>query len=178
MTTHVVNPAADREQKKDRIVSSQKITPCLWFDDRIEEAANLYGSVFENSRIRNVARYGDAGPLPKGSVMTINFELAGMAFLALNGGPKFTFTPAVSFSVRCETQAEVDHFSAALTAGGGKQGHCGWLEDRFGLSWQIVPDALIRYASDPDPAKSQRVMRAMLQMMKIDVAALEAAHRG
>jgi predicted 3-demethylubiquinone-9 3-methyltransferase (glyoxalase superfamily) len=175
MTTTATSP---RPQTAPRIAASQLITPCLWFDDRIEEAANLYVSVFENSRVLKVARYGDAGPLPAGKVMTIEFELAGHKFRALNGGPRFPFSPAVSFAVRCETQAEVDYFSAALTAGGGKQGHCGWIEDRFGLSWQIVPEALVRYASDKDPAKAGRVMAAMMQMMKIDIAALDKAYAG
>ena len=174
MTTTTTPPAA----KAARIDAGQKITPCLWFDDRIEEAANFYVSVFEDSRVLHISRYGDAGPLPKGKVMTATFELAGQKFMALNGGPKFTFSPAVSFSVRCQAQAEVDYFSTALTAGGGEQGHCGWVTDRFGLSWQVVPDALVRYASDPDPQKAQRVMGAMMKMMKIDIAALEAAHRG
>jgi len=155
----------------------QKITPFLWFDKEAEEAAKLYVSIFQNSKVGKVLRYGDTGPGPKGSVMTVSFELEGQQFTALNGGPQFKFTEAVSFVVHCETQAEVDHFWEKLTAGG-RPVQCGWLKDKFGLSWQIVPNALIELLSDPDPKKSQRVMAAMMQMVKIDIAKLKEASAG
>jgi predicted 3-demethylubiquinone-9 3-methyltransferase (glyoxalase superfamily) len=154
------------------------ITPFLWFDTQAEEAANFYVSIFKNSKIKHIARYGDAGPGPKGSVMVASFELDGQPFSALNGGPLFKFTEAVSFVVHCETQDEVDAFWDKLTAGGGQPGQCGWLKDKYGLSWQIVPKALIELASDPDPQKSSRVMQAMMQMTKIDIATLNQAHAG
>ena len=154
-----------------------KITPFLWFNDKAEEAANLYVSIFPNSKMLSVSRYGDAGPGPKGSVMTVAFELDGEPFTALNGGPNFTFTPAVSFVVHCDRQQEIDDYWAKLTAGG-KPVQCGWLEDKYGLSWQIVPKVLMRLLQDTDPAKSQRVMKAMMQMVKIDIAQLEAAAAG
>ena len=150
------------------------ITPFLWFNDNAEEAANFYVSIFPNSRILGVSRYGDAGPGPKGSVMTVNFELDGRQFTALNGGPRYAFTPAVSLMVPCETQQEVDSYWDRLTAGG-KPIQCGWLEDKYGLSWQIVPKELFRLAQDKDPARSQRVMKAMLEMVKLDVARLQQA---
>ena len=153
------------------------ITPFLWFNDKAEEAANFYVSIFPNSKILSVSRYGDAGPGPKGSVMTVNFELDGHAFTALNGGPHYSFTPGVSFLVPCDTQQEVDHYWQKLTAGG-KPVQCGWLEDKFGLSWQIVPKALFRLMKGTDPAAAQRVTKAMLQMVKLDVARLEEAARG
>jgi predicted 3-demethylubiquinone-9 3-methyltransferase (glyoxalase superfamily) len=152
----------------------QKITPCLWFDTEGEEAANFYTSVFKNSKILEVSRYGEAGPQPAGTVMTVSFLLDGQEFVALNGGPDFTFTEAVSFQVNCETQEEVDEFWARLTEGG-QPGPCGWLKDRYGLSWQIVPTALSELLSDPDPGRSQRAMKAMLQMSKIDIAELRRA---
>ena len=152
----------------------QKITPFLWFDHQAEEAANFYVSVFRGSRIPNVARYGDAGPGPKGSVMTIEFELAGQRFVALNGDPQFTFSPAISFVVNCEMQEEVDALWEKLSAGGEEQ-RCGWLEDRYGVSWQIVPTILPRLLTDKDPEKAQRVMKAMLAMDKIDISVLERA---
>ncbi len=155
----------------------QKITPFLWFDKEAEEAAKLYVSIFQNSKVGKVLRYGDTGPGPKGSVMTVSFELEGQQFTALNGGPQFKFTEAVSFVVHCETQAEVDHFWENLTAGG-RPVQCGWLKDKFGLSWQIVPNALIELLSDPDPKKSQRVMAAMMPMVKIDIAKLKEASAG
>ncbi len=151
-----------------------KITPFLWFDTEGEEAAALYTSLFPNSRIVDVTRYGAAGPRPEGTVMTVSFELDGQRFVALNGGPAHTFTDAVSFQVDCKTQEEVDMFWNALSEGG-EEGPCGWLKDRFGLSWQIVPTRLPELLSDPDREKSQRVMRAMLEMKKIDIAALERA---
>lgn len=151
-----------------------KITPCLWFDTQGEEAANFYVSVFKNSRILEVARYGEAGPRPAGTVMIVTFELDGRTFTALNGGPEFTFSEAVSFQVSCETQEEVDELWDRLSEGG-EEGPCGWLKDRYGVSWQVVPDPLIELLRDPDPGRSQRAMKAMLQMKKIDIAAVERA---
>ena len=150
------------------------ITPCLWFDGNGEEAANFYTSVFPNSKILGITRYGEAGPGTPGSVLTVDFELDGKKFLALNGGPLFTFSEAISFQVSCETQEQVDAFWSQLSEGG-EEGPCGWLKDRFGLSWQIVPTALPRLLSDPDEEKAQRAMRAMLEMKKLDIAELEAA---
>ena len=156
----------------------QKIMPCLWFDDSIEEAVNFYVSVFGDARITDMARYGDAGPQGKGKVMTAIFEIEGQQFMALNGGPQFKFTEAISFVVKCETQAEVDYYWNKLLEGGGHEQQCAWLKDRFGLSWQIVPNVLGKYLADKDPAKAQRVMQAMLQMVKIDIAALDKAYAG
>jgi len=155
----------------------QKIVTYLWFDNQAEEAAKLYTSLVGNSRIVQVQRYGDVGPGPKGTAMMVAFELAGQEFLALNGGPAHRFTEAISLYVNCETQAEVDELWDKLSEGG-EQGPCGWLKDRFGLSWQIIPTALPRLMGDPDPEKGGRVMQAMLQMSKIDVAGLERAYRG
>jgi predicted 3-demethylubiquinone-9 3-methyltransferase (glyoxalase superfamily) len=152
----------------------QKVTPCLWFDTEGEEAATFYTSVFPNSRVVHVARYGSAGPRPEGTVMTVSFELDGQKFVALNGGPEFTFSEAISFQVSCESQEEVDTFWNAL-AEGGEEGPCGWLKDRFGVSWQIVPTRLQQLLSDPSPERSQRVMQAMLQMRKLEIDALEEA---
>jgi predicted 3-demethylubiquinone-9 3-methyltransferase (glyoxalase superfamily) len=152
----------------------QKITSCLWFDTQGEEAARFYTTVFENSRILDVARYGPAGPGPEGTVMTVTFELDGHRFIALNGGPQFTFDEAISFQVSCETQDEVDYFWNRLSEGG-EEGPCGWLKDRYGLSWQIVPTALIELVSDPDIEKSQAAIKAMLGMRKIDIEALQHA---
>ena len=151
-----------------------KITPCLCFDTEGEEAAELYTSIFPNSRIVDVQRYGSAGPRAEGSVMIVAFELDGQRFLALNGGPDFTFSEAISLEVDCADQAEVDHYWSALSAGG-EEGPCGWLKDRYGVSWQIVPKRLNELVADPDREKSQRVMAAMLRMGKIDVAELEQA---
>jgi predicted 3-demethylubiquinone-9 3-methyltransferase (glyoxalase superfamily) len=155
----------------------QKITPFLWFDGRAEEAANFYVSIFKNSKILDIARFGEAGPGPKGNVMLVTFQLEGQEFMALNGGPEFTFTPAISLLVSCETQAEVDDLWAKLTAGG-KEVQCGWLQDKFGLSWQIVPKAFFDLMQDKDPAKSQRVFKAMMQMIKFDIEGLKRAYRG
>jgi predicted 3-demethylubiquinone-9 3-methyltransferase (glyoxalase superfamily) len=155
----------------------QKITPFLWFDNNAEEAMKFYTSIFKNSKIGKVARYGDAGPGPKGTVMTASFEIAGQEFIALNGGPQFKFTEAVSFVVNCENQQEVDEFWEKLSAGG-KKSQCGWLKDKFGLSWQIVPTILGKLMGDPDPAKSARVMTAMLKMQKLDIATLKRAYDG
>ena len=152
----------------------QKIKPFLWFNGRAEEAMNFYTSIFKNSKVGNVVRYGDAGPGPKGSVMTATFELEGMAFVALNGGPQFTFTPAISFVVLCQTQDEIDDYWEKLSEGG-KQIECGWLQDKFGISWQIVPTALPQLLQDKDPAKAQRVMKAMMKMKKLDIKGLEQA---
>jgi len=152
----------------------QKITPFLWFDHEAEEAATFYTSIFENSRILGIARYGDAGPGPKGSVMTVAFELDGQKFTALNGGPQFKFTEAVSFVVNCETQAEVDQFWERLSEGG-QEVQCGWLKDKYGLSWQVVPTILPKLLQDKDRARAQRVMQAMLKMKKIEIAGLENA---
>jgi predicted 3-demethylubiquinone-9 3-methyltransferase (glyoxalase superfamily) len=152
----------------------QKITPFLWFDTEAEEAAGFYTSVFPNSRIVEVARYGSAGPGQEGTVMTVSFELDGQAFIALNGGPEFSFNEAISFQVSCGSQDEVDSFWRTLSDGG-EEGPCGWLKDRFGLSWQIVPRVLTELLGDPDREKSQRVMRAMLNMKKIEIAELERA---
>ncbi|HEY9530132.1 MAG TPA: VOC family protein [Burkholderiales bacterium] len=153
----------------------QKITPFLWFDDNAEEAAKFYVSVFRNSKIVTTARYGDAGPGPKGGVMTVVLELDGQQFIALNGGPHFRFTEAVSFTIDCKDQAEVDYYWEKLSAGGQQQ-PCGWLKDRFGLPWQVIPSALGEMMSDPDRAKSNRVMAAMLKMKKMDIAALRRAY--
>ncbi len=153
----------------------QKITPFLWFDGRAEEAAKFYTSIFNDSKITKVTRYGAAGPGTAGSVMSVVFELEGQEFYALNGGPQFTFSPAISLFVRCETQAEIDALWEKLSAGGTKL-HCGWLTDKFGVTWQVVPQALGRMLQDEDPAKSQAVMRAMMKMDKFDIAALEDAH--
>src|SRR5437773_8573741 len=152
----------------------QKITPFLWFDGKAEEAMNFYTSIFKNSTIGRITRYGDGGPGPKGTVMTIAFQLDGQEFMALNGGPQFKFTEALSLVVHCQTQKEVDYFWEKLSAGGEKV-ECGWLKDKFGLSWQIVPDVLLELLSDPDSQKSQRVMQAMMQMVKIDIAKLKEA---
>jgi predicted 3-demethylubiquinone-9 3-methyltransferase (glyoxalase superfamily) len=153
----------------------QKITPFLWFDGKAEEAMNFYISIFKNSKVISVSRYGEAGPGPKGSVLGATFELDGQRFFALNGGPEFNFTPAISFFVNCETQREVDELWEKLSAGGEKQ-RCGWLKDKYGLSWQIVPTVLGELLQDSDPAKSQRTMRAMLQMDKLDIQGLKDAH--
>jgi len=155
----------------------QKITPFLWFDDRAEEAMNFYTSIFKNSKVGRVTRYGDAGPAPKGSVMSATFQLEGQEFMVLNGGPMFSFTPAVSFFVNCETQEEVDELWEKLSEGGKKE-RCGWLKDKFGLSWQIIPSILGQLLGDKDPAKSARVMQAMLQMTKIEIEGLKRAARG
>lgn len=152
----------------------QKITPFLWFDDKAEEAANFYISLFENSKILTTARYGDAGPGPKGSVMTVEFELDGQNFVGLNGGPHFKFTEAVSFVIDCETQEEVDMYWEKLSDGG-QTSQCGWLKDRYGLSWQVVPRQLNELFS-AGGAKAQKVMEAMLKMTKLDIKALQDAH--
>jgi predicted 3-demethylubiquinone-9 3-methyltransferase (glyoxalase superfamily) len=159
---------------KEKKMSLQKITPFLWFDREAEEAARFYASVFPNSKVGKVVRYGEAGPGPAGSAMTVEFELEGLSFVALNGGPHFKFTEAISFVVHCETQAEVDYYWDKLTAGGAEV-QCGWLKDKFGLSWQIVPTALPKLLGNPDPEKAQRAMAAMMKMKKLDIRALEEA---
>jgi predicted 3-demethylubiquinone-9 3-methyltransferase (glyoxalase superfamily) len=155
----------------------QKITPFLWFDGKAEEAMNHYVSIFKNSKVLNVKRYGDAGPGPKGSVMTATFQLEGQEFHALNGGPMFQFTPAISFFVSCTTQEEVDELWGRLCEGG-TPSRCGWLQDKFGVSWQIIPKALGEMLGDKDPQKASRTMQAMLQMEKIDIAGLRKAYEG
>jgi len=155
----------------------QKITPYLWFDTQAEEAANFYVSLFKNSRIVDVVHYDDATPGQAGKVMVVNFQLDGQDFVALNGGPHFKFTEAISLFVNCEGQEEVDRLWEALSAGGEVQ-QCGWLKDKYGLSWQIIPSALMELMGDPDPVKSMRVRQAMLQMVKIDIAGLKKAYEG
>ncbi|MGB8137231.1 MAG: VOC family protein [Pseudolabrys sp.] len=157
------------------------MTPCLWFDTQAEEAANFYCSVFENAKVGKISRYPKAGRevhrKSPGSVMVVEFEINGQTFTALNGGPNFKFNEAVSFQVRCETQAEVDYYWSKLTQEG-EDGPCGWLKDKFGLSWQIVPAAIPKVMTDPDPAKSERVMNAFLKMKKLEIAAIERAYAG
>ena len=156
----------------------QKITPFLWFDNNAEEAVKFYTSIFGNSKIGKVMRNGDNGPGPKGSVLVMDFELEGQQFNALNGGPMYKFTPAISLLVLCDDQKEVDRLWSKLTADGGKEVQCGWLEDKFGLSWQVVPKAFMEMVSDKDPVKVGRVMAAMMQMVKFDIKKLEAAFKG
>ena len=163
-------------------VSARKITPCLWFDGQAEEAAQFYVSIFQNSKIRAISRYAKAGQdihgKQPGSVMTVAFEIDGQAFVALNGGPQFKFNEAVSLFISVENQEQVDYFWNQLTAGGGEEANCGWLKDKFGLSWQVVPTALGRFLGDPDRNKANRAMQAMLKMRKIIIADLEAAFAG
>ncbi len=160
---------------------AQKITPCLWFDGQAEEAAKFYASIFGDSKIKSIFRYNEEAAKmagrPKGSVLTVLFQLAGQEFLALNGGPQFKFTEAVSFVVNCETQKEVDYFWDKLSAGG-EESRCGWLQDKYGLSWQVVPTVAIEMLQDKDAAKSERVMKAILQMGKLEIATLKRAHEG
>ena len=153
----------------------QKIKPFLWFDGKAEEAANFYVSIFKNSKITGMSRYGEEGPGPKGTVMVVTFELDGQQFMALNGGPHFTFSPAISFLVNCETQQEVDELWDKLSAGGTKE-RCGWLRDKYGVSWQIVPTVLGKLMQDKDAERSKRVMQAMLQMNKLDIQGLQRAY--
>lgn len=159
------------------VIAMQKITPFLWFDNQAEEAMEFYVSIFRNSKVHGVSRYGEGGPGPAGSVMMASFELDGQKFMALNGGPMYQFTEAISFMVDCPTQEEVDHLWGKLSEGGEIQ-RCGWLKDKFGLSWQIVPSILGRLMSDPDPEKSKRVVAAMLEMTKLDIAKLKRAYEG
>jgi predicted 3-demethylubiquinone-9 3-methyltransferase (glyoxalase superfamily) len=169
--------ALDRGRIRHFEAAMQKITPFLWFDKEAEEATNFYVSIFKDSKITDIRRYGSAGPGAPGSVMTVSFELEGQSFMALNGGPVFKFTEAISLFVRCETQAEVDKLWDRL-CDGGQPGPCAWLKDKYGVSWQIVPVVLGEMLADPDPVRSQRVMQAMLKMGKIDIAALKAAYDG
>jgi predicted 3-demethylubiquinone-9 3-methyltransferase (glyoxalase superfamily) len=155
----------------------QKITPCLWFDDQAEEAMNFYVSIFRNSKVGKITRFGEAGPGQKGTVMSVTFQLDGQDFLALNGGPIFKFTEAISLFVNCETQQEVDELWEKLSAGG-EESRCGWLKDKYGLSWQIIPSTLIKMLGDTDGEKAKRVMQAMLQMGKIDISRLQRAYDG
>ncbi|WP_437505922.1 VOC family protein [Sorangium sp. So ce1099] len=159
------------------MATTQKIKTFLWFDNNAEEAVRLYTSIFKSSRVLQEVRCGDAGPGPKGSLLTVEFELEGQRFVAMNGGPHFKFNEAISLAVTCETQAEVDELWSKLTADGGAESQCGWLKDRFGLSWQIVPSALPRLLQHPEPAKAARVMQAMMQMKKLDIAQIEEAAR-
>ena len=159
------------------MIQTNKITPSLWFNGNAEEAVNFYVSLFKNSKIVGLARYGEAGPGEKGTVMTLDFELAGQSFLAINAGPEFTFTPAISFMVNCETQQEVDELWEKLTDGGAED-QCGWLRDKYGLSWQIVPTILGDLMQDKDPVKAQRVTEAMFRMKKLDIKTLQAAYEG
>ena len=156
-------------------MAAQKITPFLWFDNNAEAAAQFYTSIFKNSKILEVSRYGDAGPSPKGSVMVVKFQIAGQEVTALNGGPRFTFSEAFSFVVSCENQQEIDEYWSKLTAGGGQESMCGWLKDKFGFSWQIIPANLGKLMGQKDPKKANRVMQALLKMRKLDIAALEQA---
>ncbi len=155
----------------------QPIVPYLWFNNQAEEAANFYTSIFKNSKILSVARFGEAGPGPAGGVMTVSFQLNGQEFVALNGGPEFNFTEAISFYVPCASQEEVDYYWEKLTEGG-QESQCGWLKDKFGLSWQIIPTILMELLSDPDAEKAHRAMEAMLKMRKIDIQALQQAKAG
>ena len=156
----------------------QKIHPMLWFDTQAEEAAKLYVSIFKNSKITGISHYPEGGPTPKGRVMTVSFELEGQQFTALNAGPHFKFNEAISFVVDCKSQEEVDHYWTKLTADGGQPSQCGWLKDKYGLSWQITPAALIELVTDPDKAKAGRAMAAMMQMSKIDIAKIKEAAKG
>ncbi len=158
------------------MAENQKITTFLWFNQEAEEAANFYVSLFKDSKILTVSRYGDAGPGPKGSAMVVEFQLAGQTYQALNGGPHFKFTEAISLMVDCDSQEEVDTLWSKLTANGGQEGQCGWLKDRYGLSWQIVPKRFKQMMKDPDPKRTQRVMQAMMTMKKFDIARLEEAY--
>jgi len=160
------------------MATHQKITTFLWFDGNAEEAVEHYTSLFPGSRVQRVTRYGKGGPAPEGGVMSIEFELFGQGFIALNGGPQYKFTPAISLFVSCESQEEVDQYWNGFLESGGKPTACGWLDDKFGLSWQIIPTELTKLMSDPDPKKASRVMQAMLGMQKIDVAGLRRAHLG
>jgi predicted 3-demethylubiquinone-9 3-methyltransferase (glyoxalase superfamily) len=159
-------------------MTTDGFTTCLWFDGRAEEAAQFYVSVFKNSGIGRIGHYTEAGPGPAGSVLAVEFTANGQDFVALNGGPQFTFNEAISFQIYCDGQDEVDHYWARLTEDGGEPGPCGWLKDRFGVSWQVIPDGLIELVSDPDPQKASRATQAMLGMGKLDIAALREAHAG
>jgi predicted 3-demethylubiquinone-9 3-methyltransferase (glyoxalase superfamily) len=159
-------------------MATDGFTTCLWFGDQAEEAAHYYASIFKNSSVGRVTRYSEGAPRPAGTVMTVEFTANGQKFVALNGGPEFTFNEAISFQIFCENQEEIDYYWTRLTEGGGEEGPCGWLKDRYGLSWQVVPDRLVDMVSDPDPEKATRATQAMLSMGKLDIAALEKAHAG
>ncbi|MEU9732991.1 VOC family protein [Streptomyces sp. NPDC048002] len=159
-------------------MATNGFTTCLWFDDEAEEAAHYYVSIFKNSGIGKIAHYPEGAPRPAGTVLTVEFTANGHRFLALNGGPEFKFNEAVSFMIFCENQEEIDHYWTGLTEGGGEPGPCGWLKDRYGVSWQVVPDTLEAMTTDPDPAKAARATQAMLSMGKLDIAALEKAYAG
>jgi predicted 3-demethylubiquinone-9 3-methyltransferase (glyoxalase superfamily) len=158
-------------------MAREGFTTCLWFDTEAEEAANHYMSIFKNSQLGDVVRYGEAGPRPAGTVMTVDFELNGQRFVALNGGPEFKFNEAISFQIDCEDQEEVDYYWSRLSEGG-EEGPCGWLKDKFGMSWQVIPTVLPKLMNDPDPEKAKRATEAMLGMKKLDIAALQKAHAG
>jgi predicted 3-demethylubiquinone-9 3-methyltransferase (glyoxalase superfamily) len=157
-------------------MTSTPLTTCLWFDTQAEEAATYYTTIFRDARLGSISRYGEGGPRPAGLVITAEFELNGQRFVALNGGPEYTFTEAVSFQIPCADQAEVDYYWDRLTADGGQPGPCGWLKDKFGVSWQVIPAVLGSLLGDPDPEKAARATQAMLGMGKLDIAALERAH--
>lgn len=177
--TNATQAGAVARRKDERTEPrTQKITTFLWFDNNAEEAVNFYVSIFKNSKVLNTTRYGDAGPGPKGTVMIIAFQLDGEEFTALNGGPQFKFTEAISLVVHCQTQDEVDYFWEKLSGDGGQIVECGWLKDKFGLSWQIVPDVLLELLQDSDSEKSQRVMKAMMKMKKLDIEGLKQAAEG
>lgn len=159
-------------------MTDKALTTCLWFDSNGEEAANFYTTVFKDSKIGRISRYPEGAPRPAGEVMTIEFELNGQKFVALNGGPEFKFTEAISFQIPCDTQEEVDYYWNKLTEGGGQESVCGWLKDKFGLSWQVVPTILTDLISDPDPVKAARTTEAMMAMAKLDIAALQKAYAG
>jgi predicted 3-demethylubiquinone-9 3-methyltransferase (glyoxalase superfamily) len=175
--TNAAQTGAAQSRSERTLPRTQKITTFLWFDNNAEEAVNFYVSIFKNSKVLKTTRYGEIGPGPKGAVMTISFQLDGEEFTALNGGPQFKFTEAMSLVVHCQTQEEVDYFWEKLSAGGEKV-ECGWLKDKFGLSWQIVPDVLLELLEDSDEQKSQRVMKAMMQMKKLDIQGLKQAAEG
>lgn len=159
-------------------MTAKAFTTCLWFDGNGEEAANFYTTVFKDSKVGRIGRYTEGGPRPAGEVMTIEFELNGQKFVALNGGPEFKFDEAISFQIPCDTQEEVDYYWNKLTEGGGQESVCGWLKDKYGLSWQVVPTILVDLISDPDPVKAARTTEAMLAMTKLDIAALQKAYAG
>jgi len=176
-TTNNVTLTAEPNKQEPAISNAQKITPFLWFNDQAEEAMNFYTSIFKNSKIGRISRYGDAGPGPKGSVMSATFQLDGVEFYALNGGPYYSLTPAISFFVNCKDQEEVDFLWDKLSTGG-KIMQCGWVTDKFGVTWQIIPTILGQLLNDPDPEKSKRVMQAMMKMIKIDIKGLQQAYEG
>jgi predicted 3-demethylubiquinone-9 3-methyltransferase (glyoxalase superfamily) len=170
--------ASPKTNENAETAPAQKITPMLWFNDNAEQAVNFYTSLFPNSKILSIERYGEAGPGPEGSVMTASFQIAGQQFVALNGGPHFKFTEAISWVIYCDSQEEVDHYWETLTANGGEESQCGWLKDKYGLSWQVTPRLLIQLIQDPDKQKANRVFQAMLTMKKIEIPKLiEAAEQ-